>query len=92
MTKEYDIIDVADKVVTDFSNQEMRKAYNKAEKEMHLQGCGCNHCVSSAVNEANSWIEWYVGGNPNLAFYQESIMYHIDRNGFIYQGCEEEEE
>lgn len=91
MTKEYDIQKEADKIVTEFTEREVLKAYNRAEREMHHTGCGCRRCVVETVNEVNSWIEWYTGGNPNLVFYQESIMYHVDRNGFIYQGCEEEE-
>ena len=92
MKKEFSIQKEADRIVTDFSEREVKKAYDRAEREMHRIGCGCPNCVKECVSEVNSWIEWYVGGNPNLAFYQESIMYHIDRNGFIYQGCGEEEE
>lgn len=86
---ERDIQDRASKIVDDYAEKRTVEAHLRVNKEMHGKGCGCRRCKESAVEDANSWIEWHSAGNPDMDQYKETIKYHIDKKGRIIQGKED---
>lgn len=78
------IIERAAEIVNRYVSQKAGDAVARVEIEAHGKGCGCRNCVVNAVEEANSWIEFIAGEEPDIA---EGYKFRVvKRNGrlFIY--------
>lgn len=75
-------IELANKIVNDYTSEQFKAAYAVVQKEQHGEGCGCPSCVKHAVSEVNSWTEWVAGGTCDI----EPYLYHVGAHGTIYMG------
>ncbi len=72
MAERLNIIAEAEQIASSFAEQEFKKNFDKLYKEQHRQGCGCASCAYHAVNEVNSWVD-YFSGNPK----SENLHFHV---------------
>jgi hypothetical protein len=68
---------LADLVVNDYIEHNVRQAMLQVEKERCGKGCGCIRCATAAVNEVNDWVGWVAAGNPKMEEYLDAIKYRI---------------
>jgi len=68
---------LADLVVNDYIEHNVRQAMLQVEKERCGKGCGCLRCATQAVREVNDWIEWVAAENCALGNYLDAIKYRI---------------
>lgn len=66
--KEYEPND-EERIIRSYAEAMWREAYERVEKEMRGEGCGCGSCAYQAVDDINSWTDFIAGECDHGLYY-----------------------
>lgn len=62
-------VEQASTIVETYAQQMWRRAWERVEKELKNEGCGCPCCQMEAVDDINQWTDFIAGAQDHGLYY-----------------------